>query len=59
LYELEVTTSQGVYYIDRTFDELAELNTTVRPLSLIVVAVPLRLVLRPARFFALSCLSLS
>jgi hypothetical protein len=29
LYELEVTTSQGVYYIDRTFEELAELNTVV------------------------------
>jgi hypothetical protein len=47
LYELEVTTSQGVYYIDRTFDELAELNTTVRPLSLVVV--PLRLVVADRR----------
>lgn len=32
LYELEVTTSQGVYYIDRTFEELAELNTVLKDL---------------------------
>jgi hypothetical protein len=39
LYELEVTTSQGVYYIDRTFEELAELNTVVPKLLLLPLSL--------------------
>lgn len=29
LYELEVNTAQGVYYIDRTFEELADMHAQV------------------------------